>query len=124
MAIKPRVAIIGSGSWATALAKLLLNNLDTINWYQRKQEDVDYFKEFGNNPRYLTSVEFNIQKINFYTSLPECVKNSDYFILAVPSAFLHDTLSVLNKEDLKDKRLFIMPSKRLLVLHKHVKSYA
>ena len=78
MAMKPRVAIIGSGSWATALAKLLLNNLDSITWYQRKQEDVDYFNAYGNNPRYLSSVEFDTNKINFYTSLSECFKNADY----------------------------------------------
>ncbi len=120
MPMKPRVAIIGSGSWATALAKLLLNNLDTISWYQRKQEDVDYFKEFGNNPRYLTSVEFNTQKINFFTSLSDCFKNADYFILAVPSAFLHDTLAVLKKEELQGKRFFsaikgIVPQYNLIV---------
>jgi glycerol-3-phosphate dehydrogenase (NAD(P)+) len=120
MAIKPRVAIIGSGSWATALAKLLLNNLDTINWYQRKQEDVEYFKEFGNNPRYLSSVEFDTQKISFYTSLSDCFKASDYFILAVPSAFLHDTLAVLKKEELQGKSFFsaikgIVPQYNLIV---------
>ncbi|MBL7901047.1 MAG: NAD(P)H-dependent glycerol-3-phosphate dehydrogenase [Bacteroidia bacterium] len=125
--MKPRVAIIGSGSWATALAKLLLNNLDSIYWYQRKQEDVEYFREFGNNPRYLTSVEFDIQKIHFFTSLSECFKSAEYFILAVPSAFLHDTLSVLKKEELKDKRFFsaikgIVPQYNLIVgeyLNKH-----
>lgn len=118
--MEPRVAIIGSGSWATALAKLLLNNLNAINWYQRKPEDVEYFKEFGNNPRYLTSVEFETQKINFYTSLSDCIHDSDYLILAVPSAFLHDTFSVLKKEDLHDKSCFsaikgIVPQYNLIV---------
>jgi glycerol-3-phosphate dehydrogenase (NAD(P)+) len=106
MAMKPSVAIIGSGSWATALAKLLLNNLHTINWYQRKQEDVEYFLEYGNNPRYLSSVDFDVKKINFYTSLSDCVKHSDYLILAVPSAFLHETLSGLKKEELITKSIF------------------
>ena len=121
-----RVAIIGSGSWATALAKLLLNNCQTISWYLRSEDDVAYFKEFKNNPRYLTSVEFDTDSINFYTDLKACVKDADYLILAIPSAFLHKTLSHLKAADMKDKVVFsaikgIVPEHNLIVgeyLHK------
>ena len=115
-----RVAIIGSGSWATALAKLFLNNSAQINWYVRKPEDITYFKEFRSNPRYLSSVEFEIEKINFFESLSECIQTADFIILAVPSAFLHSLLSKLDKAVFKNKIIFsaikgIIPEHNLIV---------
>ena len=101
-----RVAIIGSGSWATALAKLFLNNTTHINWFIRRQEDITYFNTYKNNSRYLSSVEFDTSKINFYTSLKDCIANSNFLILAIPSAFLNDALSEIKSEDLKDKIIF------------------
>jgi glycerol-3-phosphate dehydrogenase (NAD(P)+) len=116
----PRIAIIGSGSWATALAKLLLNNTAKINWFIRKQEDIDLFKEYKNNPKYLSSVDFDISKISFFDSISDCIKNSDYLILAIPSAFLHTSFSVLKENDLKEKIIFsaikgIVPEHNLIV---------
>ena len=116
----PRIAVIGSGSWATALAKLFLNNTRHINWFIRKQEDIAYFKEYRNNPRYLSSVEFEPEAIVFYDDLKACVIESDYLILAIPSAFLHDTFSVLNEKDLQGKVIFsaikgIVPQHNLIV---------
>ena len=61
----PIIGIIGSGSWATALSKLFLNNCETINWFIRNRADIDYFKEHKTNPKYLSSVDFNVSKINF-----------------------------------------------------------
>lgn len=120
MSVPARIAIIGSGSWATALAKLVLNNTSQLNWYTRKQEDVDYMKEYGTNPRYLSSVEFETTKINFYTSISDCVKNSDFLILAIPSAFLHDSFSTLQEKELQNKIFFsaikgIVPQHNLIV---------
>ena len=90
-----QVGIIGSGSWATALAKLFLNNCPAISWYLRNEEDVAYFKEYKNNPRYLTSVEFETENIRFHTDLRTIVQEAQYLVLAIPSAFLHKTLSNL-----------------------------
>lgn len=118
--MSPRVAIIGSGSWATALAKLFLNNTGNINWFIRKQEDVAYFKQYHANPRYLSSVEFHTEKITFYTSLSECIANSDYLVLAIPSAFLHDSFSEITDNSLSGKIIFsaikgIVPQHNLIV---------
>ncbi|MCW3076797.1 MAG: glycerol-3-phosphate dehydrogenase [Bacteroidetes bacterium] len=114
------VGIVGSGSWATALAKLFLNNCNNINWFIRNQADIDAFKEYKNNPKYLSSVDFNTTKISFTTSIIECVKLSDYIVLAVPSAFLHDTFKEVSAEDLKDKIIYsaikgIVPQHNLIV---------
>jgi len=116
----PVIGIIGSGSWATALSKLFLNNCESINWFIRNRADIDYFKEYKNNPKYLSSVDFPVSKINFTDSIIECVKNSDYLILTVPSAFLNDTLKNINPEDLKNKFIFsaikgIVPEHNLIV---------
>lgn len=118
--MSPRIAIIGSGSWATALAKLFLNNTTNINWFIRKQEDINFFKEYKNNPRYLSSVEFETEKITFYTSISQCIRNSDYLVLAIPSAFLHDSFSEIKEADLKNKIVFsaikgIVPQQNLIV---------
>ncbi|MEI8135746.1 MAG: NAD(P)H-dependent glycerol-3-phosphate dehydrogenase, partial [Bacteroidota bacterium] len=118
--MSPRIAIIGSGSWATALAKLLLNNTTKINWFIRKQEDIALFKEYKNNPKYLSSVDFDISKISFFDSISDCIKNSDYIILAIPSAFLNDSFLNLTNNDFKDKFVFsaikgIVPEHNLIV---------
>lgn len=116
----PRIAIIGSGSWATALAKLFLNNTAGLNWYIRKEEDITFFNTYKNNPKYLSSVEFETEKITFYTSLNDCVRDSDYLVLAIPSAFLHDSFSVLKPEELVNKNIYsaikgIVPEHNLIV---------
>jgi glycerol-3-phosphate dehydrogenase (NAD(P)+) len=115
-----RVAMIGSGSWATALAKLLLNNTAQINWFVRKHDDIAYFKEFSTNPRYLSSVEFETKNINFFDNLTDCIKASDFLILAIPSAFLHDIFSGITAEHLQNKVVFsaikgIVPQHNLIV---------
>lgn len=114
------IGIVGSGSWATALAKLFLNNCTSINWFIRNESDIESFKEFGNNPKYLSSVDFDITKINFTTSVKECIQKSDYIILAVPSAFLHTTFCEIQSGDLTDKIIFsaikgIVPEHNLIV---------
>jgi glycerol-3-phosphate dehydrogenase (NAD(P)+) len=92
----PRIGIIGSGSWATAIAKILLNNVSSINWYFRDDEHIRQFTSYSHNPNYLSSVKFDIGKINFFSDINEIVKNSDTLIFAVPSAFLKSALVALN----------------------------
>lgn len=118
--VSPRIAVIGSGSWATALAKLLLNNTTKINWFIRNQDDVNLFKEYKNNPKYLSSVEFDLDKINFYNSIIDCFQDSDFFILAIPSAFLNNTFQTLSPDNFKNKIIFsaikgIIPEHNLIV---------
>lgn len=112
--------MIGSGSWATALAKLFLNNTPGINWFIRKEEDIAYFKDYKTNPRYLSSVEFETDKISFFTSLSDCIKQSDYLVLAIPSAFLHEAFAQVKPEELSGKIIFsaikgIVPQHNLIV---------
>ncbi len=87
-----KVGIIGSGSWATAIAKMLMENVNQINWFFRKKETIESFKELNYNPRYLQSVEFDVERIHFYNDIDALINESDILVLAVPSAFLPDLL--------------------------------
>jgi glycerol-3-phosphate dehydrogenase (NAD(P)+) len=87
-----KVAVIGSGSWATAIAKMLLENVGEINWFFRKTETIERFKELSYNPRYLQSVEFEIDRIQFYNDINNIIRDSDILVLAIPSAFLPQIL--------------------------------
>ncbi|MBN2596701.1 NAD(P)H-dependent glycerol-3-phosphate dehydrogenase [Labilibaculum sp.] len=97
-----KIAIIGGGSWATAIAKILMENISEINWYMRNPDTIAQFKELGHNPRYITSAEFDIDKINFSHNIDEIVTNSDIIIFAIPSAFLKNALKNLTVS-LEDK---------------------
>ncbi|HPS13614.1 MAG TPA: NAD(P)H-dependent glycerol-3-phosphate dehydrogenase [Prolixibacteraceae bacterium] len=90
-----KIAIIGSGSWATALAKILLNNVDSINWYFRNSNNIEYFKKNGHNPNYVCDVIFDVSKINFYNDINQIALDSDILLLVIPSAFLKESLSNL-----------------------------
>src|SRR4051812_1502289 len=101
-----KVAVIGSGSWATALAKLFLNNTTRISWFIRKEEDIAYFHSYSTNPRYLSGVEFDTKQIDFFSSLADCIASADILVLAIPSAFLNASFSGIIPAALKGKVIF------------------
>jgi len=88
-----KIAVIGSGSWATAISKMLLENVAEINWFFRKTSTIEQFKRIQHNPRYLHEIEFDTTRINFYQDITQIVEDSDILVLAVPSAFLPAILS-------------------------------
>nr|WP_320118161.1 NAD(P)H-dependent glycerol-3-phosphate dehydrogenase [uncultured Marinifilum sp.] len=90
-----KIAIIGGGSWATAIAKILMENVQEINWYMRNPDTIKQFKQLSHNPRYITGAEFDIDKINFTDNIDQVVLNSDLIIFAIPSAFLKNALKKL-----------------------------
>lgn len=97
-----RVGIIGSGSWATAIAKMVLCNTLRLNWFVRNEKDINTFRLTGSNPKYLTSVKFDTSKIDFTNDVNEVVRNSDVIIFAIPSAFLKSAMQSLT-EDMSKK---------------------
>lgn len=90
-----KIAIIGGGSWATAIAKILMENVQEINWYMRNPDTIKQFKQLSHNPRYITGAEFDIDKIHFTDNIDQVVLNSDIIIFAIPSAFLKNALKKL-----------------------------
>lgn len=92
-----KIGIVGSGSWATAIAKMVLANVPNINWYFRNPRRIDDFIKKKHNPNYLQSVSFDVNRITFYSDINEIVEESDILIFANPSAFLKSILSPLSK---------------------------
>lgn len=92
MSLPGKIAIMGGGSWATALAKIVLSTQDSINWYMRKPESIEEFKQLRHNPNYLTSVRFDIEKITFYSDINQAIQESDTLIFATPSPFFKEHL--------------------------------
>ncbi len=115
-----RIAVIGSGSWATAIVKILCNNASKVSWYFRNQSDVDYMVKYQHNPRYLSSVNFDLNKLHLSSNLLETITNADVIILAVPSAFINNTIKDISADVFKGKTVFsaikgIVPEYNLIV---------
>jgi len=85
-----KIAVIGSGSWATAIVKILTDNIknDKINWFFLNTEDSNFIKKNKRNRKYLSSIVFDINKIDFYNNINEIIRMSDIIFFVVPSAFL------------------------------------
>jgi len=91
-----RITILGGGSWATALMKLLLNNHQEVGWYIRNKDTVQHIKAYRHNPHYLSDVLLKPSRIKFHDSLKDAVDESEILVVAIPSAFLHDGLAQAN----------------------------
>ncbi|OIP00790.1 MAG: glycerol-3-phosphate dehydrogenase [Bacteroidetes bacterium CG2_30_33_31] len=102
---KDRIAVIGGGSWGTALVKLLQNNVENIGWWIRSQETINYIKEKKRNPQYLSYVEHATEKIDFSNDLKYIVKNYDILVFAIPSAFLDISIEQSGVKDFSDKMI-------------------
>ncbi|MBQ7550629.1 MAG: NAD(P)-binding domain-containing protein, partial [Bacteroidales bacterium] len=103
--LRYRVAVIGGGSWATAIVKILTPNLEHIHWWVREDDIVEGIQQNGHNPRYLSSTFINPKDVKISTDLRKIVAKSDYVIIVTPSAFLQKTLEPLKKSKLNRKKI-------------------
>jgi glycerol-3-phosphate dehydrogenase (NAD(P)+) len=117
-----RIAVLGGGSWGTALMKLITDSSkkdSQISWFLRNEQDAEEFKQTGRNPKYLQSVDFSNKNIFFSSNINEIVEISDILILAIPSAFVHETLKNINI-DIKNKIIIsavkgLIPNENLIM---------
>ena len=93
MSFPGKIAVLGGGSWATALAKLLLQNCELIYWYMRRDDRIDDFKRLGHNPAYLTDVDFDINRIVFSSDINHICEAADTLLLAMPSPYFKDHMA-------------------------------
>ncbi len=119
MSNKPKFAVFGGGSWATAIVKMLCENLNEVGWYMRSTTALEHIKKHKHNPNYLSSVEFDISKLKLSNDINEMAEYADYLIFVIPSAFLHKELEKLTVS-IKDKIIFsaikgIVPESSLIV---------
>lgn len=96
------IGVVGSGSWATAITKILHENNELVNWYIREESIIDNLKQHRNNPSYISSVYFDLTKLFISNDINEVVRRSDIIVFVVPSAFLKIWLEPL-QESLKNK---------------------
>ncbi len=113
------IAVLGGGSWATAIVKMLTENADTVQWYMRNKDAIAHIELHRHNPNYLSSVEFKTDQLRLTDDINVAVSNADVLIFAIPSAFLHSELEPLTVS-LKDKIIFsaikgIVPESSLIV---------
>ncbi len=102
MPVERKIAIMGGGSWATAIAKIVLERVPHITWYMRRNDSIEEFKRLGHNPSYLTSVHFDMNRITLSSDINEVVRNCDTLVFVTPSPYLKSHLKKL-KVKLHDK---------------------
>ena len=127
MSNAPKFAVIGGGSWATAIAKMLCVNVNKIAWYMRNTTAIEHMHAHNHNPNYLSSVEFDTDQLLLTSDINEAVAYADYVIFAIPSAFLSKELEKLTVS-LEDKVVFsaikgIVPETSLIVGEHFHKTY-
>ena len=97
-----KIAIIGGGSWATAIAKIVVSHTHHIGWYMRRDDRIEDFRRLGHNPAYLTSVHFDVNEIHFDSDINRIVQLYDTLVFVTPSPYLKGHLKKL-KTRLRDK---------------------
>ena len=97
-----KIAIIGGGSWATAIAKIVVGHTYHIGWYMRRDDRIEDFKRLGHNPAYLRSARFNVDEIFFSSDINRIVKEYDTLVFVTPSPYLKNHLRKL-KTNIRDK---------------------
>ncbi|GHT04807.1 glycerol-3-phosphate dehydrogenase [Bacteroidia bacterium] len=122
-----KIAVMGGGSWATAIAKIISDTHPKFNWYMRRPEQIEELQALGHNPSYLTSIQFDVKNIIFGSDINEVVENSDTLIFATPSPYLKQHLQKLNTP-LKNKMILsaikgIVPDENLIVSDYFCKFY-
>ncbi|MRI01404.1 glycerol-3-phosphate dehydrogenase [Kriegella sp. EG-1] len=120
-------AVLGGGSWATAIIKMLCENQSKVGWYMRNLDAISYIKQHKHNPNYLTSVTFNTEKLQLTDDINIAIDNADILIFAIPSAFLGTEMKNL-KVSIEDKIIFsaikgIVPETGLIVGEHFNKKY-
>ncbi len=116
---KNKIAVFGGGSWATAIVKMLCENLEEVGWYMRSNYALEHIKRNGHNPIYISSAEFKPEQLKLSNDINELITYADYLIFAIPSAFVKGELDKITAS-LKGKIIFsaikgIVPESGLLV---------
>ncbi|MDE5842387.1 MAG: NAD(P)-binding domain-containing protein [Muribaculaceae bacterium] len=114
-----RIGVIGGGSWATALAKLLMKNCDRIVWYMHRRDRIDDFIRYRHNPVYLSDVAFDIERIDFTSDINEACRMADTLVIAVPSPYFKGIADGI-REDITRKFIVsavkgIVPDENMIV---------
>ncbi|MDR1337304.1 MAG: glycerol-3-phosphate dehydrogenase [Tannerella sp.] len=122
-----KIAVMGGGSWATALAKIILYSREEINWYMRRPDRIEDFKRMKHNPAYLPGISFDTSRIRFYSDINRTIDESDTLVFVTPSPYIKDHLKKVTAS-LKSKYIIsaikgIVPDENMLVNDYFTASY-
>jgi len=114
-----KIAVIGSGSWATAIAKMLHINVDKLHWYLREAKAIKHISKHSRNPLYLSSVKFDTSKLELHSDVNDAIEAADIIVFCVPSKFIKSLIELINVP-LTDKKIIsaikgIVPKENMLV---------
>jgi glycerol-3-phosphate dehydrogenase (NAD(P)+) len=101
-----KIAVIGGGSWATALVKILCNNYAQVHWWMRSEEAIAHIEQFGHNPKYLQSVSFDTNQLVLSSNLEHTLNAVDWVVIATPAAFLEEAFAGINEAHFANKVVF------------------
>ncbi len=112
--------ILGSGSWGTALAKILTGNGQSIYWWNRSETAIAYILKRFHNPQYLSLVHFDVSRLHLTIDPAEVILNSECIVIAIPSAYIEKVLQVLSKDIFRGKKVIsaikgMLPGKNILL---------
>ena len=115
-----RFGIIGSGSWATALTKILTDKKHTVNWWIRNTDTIEHIQKRNHNPHYLSSVNFDVSLLSMSADMEKVIRDSDIIVVAIPSAFVEESLAHLPKDIFRDKKIVsaikgLLPGQNILL---------
>ena len=115
-----RFGMVGSGSWGTALVKILTDNQQSLNWWIRNPVIREHLLKKGHNPLYLSSVNLDTHRIFVTDDLQSLIRGSDCLLIAIPSAFIEEVFRGLPTDIFKGKKILsavkgILPGKNLLL---------
>lgn len=115
-----KFGIIGSGSWATALTKILTDKKQVVNWWIRNEESIRHIRQRRHNPSYLSSVNFDVSRLEMSSDIGQVVKDSEILVVAVPSAYIEQSIGQLHTSDWEGKRVVsavkgLLPQKDILL---------
>lgn len=100
------IAVIGAGSWGTALVKLLSSNAERVGWWVRRAETIEHIRKYGHNPDYISAAQLDVQRLAMSDDIHTVVRDAEVLVIAVPSAFLKATMDQLEPAELKGKTIF------------------
>lgn len=106
METPPKIAVIGGGSWATALVKILCNQNTKIHWWMRSEAAISHIEQYGHNPKYLQSVSFDTTQLVLSTDLKRIISAADWLVIATPAAFMVEAFEGIDESHFTNKVVF------------------
>lgn len=114
MAFDKKIGVLGGGSWATAIVKILTENIEQVNWWMRDKECANHIMKFEHNPRYIQAIRFDTNRLNINTDIQKIVDASDILIIAIPSPYLAKAFDEIEVTGI-DKKIIISATKGVVL---------